>query len=67
MATISLANYTGAEIARIARNIITATVGYGVDERKSFSVFTVNDATGQVSFTGPDGVARTINVDGQVR
>jgi hypothetical protein len=60
MATISLANYTGAEIARLGKRITMATVGAGVDERKSFSAFSVSDVDLSVTYTGPDGVSRTI-------
>jgi hypothetical protein len=55
MATISLAAFTGAQISRIASNIAAVTAGYGADERASFSVFTVNDANGTITFTkGPE-------------
>jgi hypothetical protein len=62
MATISLAAYTGAQISRIARNIQVATAGYGVDDRVSFSTFTVNDANGTITFVGPDGTSRTLTI-----
>jgi hypothetical protein len=62
MATISLAAYSGATISRIARNIQVATAAYGADDRVGFSVFTVNDANGTVTFTGPDGVSRTLTI-----
>jgi hypothetical protein len=62
MATISLAAFTGAQISRIARNITTATAGYGNDDRVSFSAFSVNDANGTVTFTGPDGTSRTLTI-----
>jgi hypothetical protein len=55
-----LSNYTGAEIARLGKRITMATAGSGVDDRKSFSAFTVSDADLSVAYTGPDGVARTI-------
>jgi hypothetical protein len=60
MATISLSNYTGAEIARLGKRITMATAGYGDGDRKSFSAFSVSDADLSVTFTGPDGTSRTI-------
>jgi hypothetical protein len=60
MTVIQLSAFSRAEIARIAHNIITAAQT-GTLERKPAS-FQVNDASGLVSWTGDDGVARTLDV-----